>query len=150
MTTGNKIRALRKSRKLTQTELGERLGVKKNAVSKWECGRVDDIPASKIKAMAQLFDVPVSYLIDDEESGTDAAVYYTNSPFVVPRIRTLDPGQTLYPDFVVIGSDGVSKKYNCPDQIKESVWHLIDRVFSIPANKIDAANQVLDALLSIK
>lgn len=150
MTTGNKIRALRKSRKMTQTELGDRLGVKKNAVSKWECGRVDDIPASKIKALAQLFDVPVSYLIDDEEPGTDAAMFRTNFPFVVPQVRTLEPGQTLYPDFLIIGSDGKSKKYTCPDQVKETMWSLIDKVFSIPTNKLAATTQMLDALLSIK
>ena len=66
MTIGDKIKALRKQAGMTQTELGIRLGVKKNAVSKWECGRVEDIPASKIKAMALLFDVPTSYLIDED------------------------------------------------------------------------------------
>lgn len=67
MTIGDKIKAHRKALGLTQTELGEKLGVKTNAVSKWECGRVEDIPTSKIKAMAALFDVPPSYLIDNEE-----------------------------------------------------------------------------------
>ena len=67
MTIGDKIRLHRKALGLTQTELGERLGVKTNAVSKWECGRVDDIPTSKIKAMAKLFDVQPSYLIDEKQ-----------------------------------------------------------------------------------
>lgn len=66
MTVGEKIKAERKALGLTQTELGEKLGVRKNAVSKWECGRVDDIPGSKIKMMAALFGVSPSYLIDDE------------------------------------------------------------------------------------
>lgn len=66
MTIGDKIRHQRKLLGLTQTELGERLGVKTNAVSKWECGRVEDIPTSKIKAMSALFGVPTSYLIDEE------------------------------------------------------------------------------------
>lgn len=73
MTIGEKIKHHRKLLRFTQTELGDRLGVKKNAVSKWECGRVDDIPASKIKQMAELFSVPLSYLIDDEaEASKDA------------------------------------------------------------------------------
>ena len=82
MTVGDKIKSLRKQAKLTQTELGQRLGVQKNAVSKWECGRVEDIPASKIKAMATLFDVPPSYLIDDEKDApanggvTDEAIKF--------------------------------------------------------------------------
>lgn len=66
MTIAQKIKALRKQAHLTQTELGDMLGVKKNAVSKWECGRVEDIPAGKIKAMARIFDVQPSYLIDNE------------------------------------------------------------------------------------
>ena len=67
MTVGEKIKTLRKQLGLTQTELGEKLGVQKNAVSKWETGRVDDIPGSKIRSMAALFGVSPSYLIDDEE-----------------------------------------------------------------------------------
>jgi len=75
MTIADKIRSLRKQAGLTQTELGDMLGVKKNAVSKWECGRVEDIPAGKIKAMARIFDVPPSYLIDsDSELPAAAAV----------------------------------------------------------------------------
>jgi len=73
MTIGNKIKQLRKAAHMTQTQLGDILGVKKNAVSKWECGRVEDIPAGKIKAMAKLFDVPPSYLIDND------AVYFSRS-----------------------------------------------------------------------
>ena len=66
MTMGQKIKFHRKKIGLTQTELGERLGVEKNAVSKWECGRVESISASKIRTMAQLFGVTFSYLIDDD------------------------------------------------------------------------------------
>ena len=75
MTVGEKIKQQRKALGMTQTELGEKLGVQKNAVSKWECGRVDDIPASKIKAMAALFGVPTSYLIDDEAPTFDDFTY---------------------------------------------------------------------------
>ena len=149
MTTGNKIRHLRKAAKLTQTELGDKLGVKKNAVSKWECGRVDDIPASKIKAMANLFGVPVSYLIDDEEPGSSAALYHRNSPFL-PPMGILQEGQILFPDFLVIGSDGKSEKYNYPDPGIPGMWKLINKIFELPPHKIEAAIQMLDALVSIK
>ena len=66
MTIGEKIKFHRKAMKMTQTELGERLGVQKNAVSKWETGRVEDIPTGKIRQMAEMFDVPVAYLMEDE------------------------------------------------------------------------------------
>lgn len=84
MTIGDKIRYQRKRLKLTQTELGEKLGVKTNAVSKWECGRVEDIPTSKIKAMSTLFGVPTSYLIDEETSQhekTRFSVTFTDESF---------------------------------------------------------------------
>lgn len=66
MTMGEKIKFHRKRIGFTQTELGERLGVEKNAISKWECGRVESISAAKIRTMAQLFGVSFSYLIDDD------------------------------------------------------------------------------------
>ena len=67
MTLGDKIRFHRKRLGMTQTELGARLGVQVNAVSKWECGRVESIPTSKIKEIAKIFGVAPSYLIDDEQ-----------------------------------------------------------------------------------
>jgi transcriptional regulator with XRE-family HTH domain len=66
MTTAEKIKQLRKAQHMTQTELGDRLGVQKNAVSKWECGRVEAIPPAKLRQMAQIFQVPVSYLVETD------------------------------------------------------------------------------------
>lgn len=66
MKTGAKIKSLRKQFQLTQEQLGSYLGVKKNAVSKWECGRVEAIPLTKLHLMALLFRVPVSYLVEDD------------------------------------------------------------------------------------
>lgn len=80
MTMGQKIKFHRKRIGLTQTELGERLGVEKNAVSKWECGRVESISASKIRTMAQLFGVTFSYLIDDDVDPDGAATAQKRVP----------------------------------------------------------------------
>ena len=80
MTIGEKIKKHRKAMKMTQTELGERLGVQKNAVSKWETGRVEDIPTGKIRQMAELFDVPVAYLVQDELETPASRANRTVSP----------------------------------------------------------------------
>lgn len=92
MTIGDKIRLHRKALGLTQTELGEKLGVKTNAVSKWECGRVDDIPTSKIKAMAKLFDVQPSYLIDEKQPApTDEGELSEEDKKLLMMIHNLSP-----------------------------------------------------------
>lgn len=92
MTIGDKIRLHRKALGLTQTELGEKLGVKTNAVSKWECGRVDDIPTSKIKAMAKLFDVQPSYLIDEKQPApTNGAGLNAEDKRLLMMIHNLSP-----------------------------------------------------------
>lgn len=106
MTIGEKIRSLRKSLRMTQTELGAKLGVQKNAVSKWECGRVDDIPASKIKAMAQIFQVEPSYLIDDEKKApsTDNSIPVPSASDciefsrlrLIPILGTIAAGMPIY------------------------------------------------------
>ena len=97
MTIGEKIKMQRKSLGLTQTELGAKLGVQKNAVSKWECGRVDDIPSSKIKVMAQLFGVQPSYLIDDKDAlPADAAPVDFSTLKRIPILGQISAGLPLY------------------------------------------------------
>ena len=63
-TLGGRIRTHRQGLGLTQSELAEWLGVEKNAVSKWETGRVTDIPTGRLRDMAALFGVQLSVLVD--------------------------------------------------------------------------------------
>lgn len=95
MGVGDKIKSLRKSMGLTQTELGQRVGVKKNAVSKWECGRVEDIPTSTIKELAKLFSVPPSYLIDDYASPAPTNMRPMPEMKKVPRVGRIACGDPI-------------------------------------------------------
>lgn len=63
MTMAHRIKACRKQAQLTQKELAAKIGVKEAAVSKWENGKVDNIPRSTIKALADLFGVHPCYLM---------------------------------------------------------------------------------------
>jgi len=72
MTMGDRIKERRKAVGLTQEELGEKLGVKKSAVAKWENGRVQNIKRSTIRQMAEILECAPSYLMfDTEEENLD-------------------------------------------------------------------------------
>lgn len=49
MDIGNKIKAARIARGMTQEELGKHLGVQKSAIAKYESGRVVNIKRSTLK-----------------------------------------------------------------------------------------------------
>lgn len=63
MTMGQRIRILRKQHKMTQEELGSKIGVGKTAIVKYEKGQVENLPRSTIEKMAILFGVSPSYLM---------------------------------------------------------------------------------------
>ncbi len=60
---GNFICALRRERKLSQSELGELVGVSNKAVSKWENG-ASKPPMDTLKKLADIFDVTVEELLN--------------------------------------------------------------------------------------
>lgn len=55
---------------LTQEELGEKLGVKKSAVAKYENGRVENIKRSVIMKMADVLECTPGYLLGYEPEYT--------------------------------------------------------------------------------
>lgn len=67
MELGEEIRKQRLERGLTQAELGQKLGVGRRVISKWEHGHVSDISVSKIRSMANLFGVTPCCLIEEEK-----------------------------------------------------------------------------------
>ena len=68
MTTGEKIAALRREHKLSQEALGEKLGLSRQAVSKWETGTADP-STSNLLALAKLFGVPAEELLHQATGG---------------------------------------------------------------------------------
>ena len=65
MILSEKITELRKRSGLSQEEFGEKIGVSRQAVSKWEMAQtVPDV--TKVVAMAEFFEVPVDFLLKDE------------------------------------------------------------------------------------
>ncbi len=62
-----KISYYRKKSGLSQEALSEKIGVSRQAVSKWETG--DALPeVTKLKSLAELFGVTVDFLLDENET----------------------------------------------------------------------------------
>ncbi|HGK7331348.1 TPA: helix-turn-helix transcriptional regulator [Streptococcus suis] len=63
----NRLRELRKERKLTQEKLASEIGTTQLSISKWESGKYG-ISSKKVLALADYFGVSVEYLLGDEVS----------------------------------------------------------------------------------
>ena len=67
-TLGRRIQEGRRAAGLSQESLGERLGVSRQAVSKWETGTADP-STSNLLALAKLFGVPAEELLRQAAGG---------------------------------------------------------------------------------
>ena len=67
MEIGDKIRNARLAKGMTQEELGERIGVQKSAIAKYESGRVVNIKRSTLKKISDILGLRPSELIFEEK-----------------------------------------------------------------------------------
>ena len=96
MSMAERIKELRMAAGLTQEELGEKIGLQKSAIAKYENGRVENIKRSTIQALADLFGVKPSYILGFDED-EDTPSYYLDPEaaklaqelFTRPEMRVL-------------------------------------------------------------
>lgn len=67
MAVGDYIKDLRISRGYSQEQLGKLVGVQRAAVQKWECGAVQNLKRETMKRLSEVFNVPASSFVDDEQ-----------------------------------------------------------------------------------
>ena len=65
MNFAEKMIELRKQQNLSQQDLADRLGVSRQAISRWETGAVQPL-ADSVKSLAQVFQVSTDYLLNDD------------------------------------------------------------------------------------
>ena len=87
-TMGERIKELRKGAGMTQEELGNKVGVSAQAVSKWECGSVPD--TELIPKIADCFEVTIDALFGREYENYD--VYELMSKYIVGDTETPKEG----------------------------------------------------------
>lgn len=145
MNVGEKIKYQRKRLGLTQTELGDMIGVKKSAVAKWEKGVVTNLKKKTIAKLADIFEVKPSYFImDDEKVYNDIEVSYVK----VPLYETLCCGNGGFVDdniidMIPVPSKGLSKsakyfaQYASGESMKDAGISDGDLLIFEKVNKVD-------------
>lgn len=74
---GQILKTLRKEKHMTQTKLGDRLGISKAAVSKYELGLASP-PLDILRNMAAIFNVSLDYLCGTEQRDKISVYNLTN------------------------------------------------------------------------
>lgn len=84
---GNRIKALRKNKGMTQKELGEVLGVQKAAVQKIESSPDPNLTADKVRLLAKTFRVyPRTFIYADQEDFWKQVLHYPNEDAYWARV----------------------------------------------------------------
>lgn len=63
---GKKLKEIRKSKKITQTELGNLLGKSLSTIQKYESGEIE-IPLNTILKVCDFFDISINEIIESRE-----------------------------------------------------------------------------------
>jgi transcriptional regulator with XRE-family HTH domain len=112
MFVGRRVRAMRKERRISQTELGRRIGVSFQQVQKYERG-ANRVSASKLYEIAKTLQVPVSFFFDglaDPMSGAEVDDATQHAEKVVQEFLTTPEGLELAEVFPRIGRGRVRRQ----------------------------------------
>ena len=71
MTIGDRIKLLRKQRKMSMEDVAYGINVGRATICRYENGQITNIPSDKIEQMATLFSVSPAYLMGWEEDEQD-------------------------------------------------------------------------------
>ena len=109
MTTGERIKQLRKEHKLTQEELGRVIGVQKAAIQKYEKGTVTNIKKESLLKLAEVLGTTPEYIL-----GWDSAISnlepVSPSDFVkVPVIGRVAAGTSCFAENNIVDYESVLK-----------------------------------------
>lgn len=93
MEMGEKIKYYRERQGMTLEELGEKIGVGKSTVRKWENGIIANMRRDKVAKIAKALNISPSYLMgwsDDPAGDPDETGYYDS--------QTMETAQAIFED----------------------------------------------------
>jgi transcriptional regulator with XRE-family HTH domain len=118
---GKRIRALRREKGLSQTDLADRVGVSRSAVAQWETGRTGQITGNLARIAAAL-DAPVEFLVSGDDH-SQAGVATRGDELAILRLyRACDPEdrQMLLRTARRLARDRSSKDRSPPDNPEQN------------------------------
>lgn len=112
MTTGERIKALRLQKNMSQEELGNKIGVKKAAINKYEMGVVVNLKRSTIANLAEALDCSPAYLMGWEDGALPSNVIYMPEPGKVPLVGRIACGTPI------LAEENIEEYVDLPKHIK--------------------------------
>lgn len=96
MKFGDKVRQLRRDKKLTQEQLADKIGVHLNTINRWEnlTEPIDDL--KKLVKLSNELGTTVAYLRGEEEKPTDTPVFISEQVGIKPESDKLGKGYVFY------------------------------------------------------
>ena len=109
MNLGEKIKMLRLQQGLTLEEVGNRVGVGKSTVRKWESGQIANMRRDKIALLAKALNTTPSYLMGWDEGGS--VKEEAHDPVMAEReALRRDPDRRVLLDLAERGTDADVKQ----------------------------------------
>lgn len=120
MNVGDYIKKLRTEYGYSQDQLGKLVGVQRAAVQKWECGKVQNLKRETIKKLADIFNVPASSFIDEDELDIFSIPGIEPMPKMkrVPRLGTIACGEPILAEQNIEGYDLIEATIKCDFTLK--------------------------------
>lgn len=109
MTTGERIKMLRKEHNLTQEELGAKIGVQKAAIQKYEKGTVKNIKRDSLIKLAQYLDTTPEYLLGWDELPKNLVPEDTSDYVMIPIIGRVAAGISCFAENNIVDYEPVHK-----------------------------------------
>ena len=109
MTTGERIKMLRKEHNLTQEELGAKIGVQKAAIQKYEKGTVKNIKRDSLLKLAQILDTTPEYLLGWDETPSNIEPINDSEFVMIPIIGRVAAGISCFAENNIVDYEPVLK-----------------------------------------
>ena len=109
MTTGERIKMLRKEHNITQEELGAKIGVQKAAIQKYEKGTVKNIKRDSLLKLAQILGTTPEYLLGWDETPSNIEPINDSEFVMIPIIGKVAAGISCFAENNIVDYEPVLK-----------------------------------------